>query len=257
MNISINRLTILSCHPILDQVAADIAKGIEVEVLPDKDIVVCIGAHKRFKGLKRKTGFKICVQTEHFLDERGQALWRKPRWFRMLANLLICDLMLDLSIYNKKAYRWLPGALKNKIVFGPKIFPSAPVKHVEGNGTSVFFGTVNARRKKLIGASEAYVTLDEGIFGAALDEKIANASAVLNVHFSAGVYTEYPRLLSAYLAGKPLVSETLSPELEVGRHYIALGGQMNTESFAKIFANFSTEFAAHNRFTDFLVSYAK
>jgi len=32
---------------------------------------------------------------------------------------------------------------------------------------------------------------------------------------------------------------------------------MNTESFAKIFANFSTEFAAHNRFTDFLVSYAK
>ena len=80
----------------------------------------------------------------------------------MLANLLICDLMLDLSIYNKKAYRWLPGALKNKIVFGPKIFPSAPVKHIEGNGTSVFFGTVNARRKKLIGASEAYVTLGSG-----------------------------------------------------------------------------------------------
>ena len=71
MQIKINRLNILSCHPILDQVAADIAKGIEVEALPDKDIVVCIGAHKRFKGLKRKPGFKICVQTEHFLDERG------------------------------------------------------------------------------------------------------------------------------------------------------------------------------------------
>ena len=99
--------------------------------------------------------------------------------------------------------------------------------------------------------------LDEGIFGAALDEKIANASAVLNVHFSAGVYTEYPRLLSAYLAGKPLVSETLSPELEEGRHYIALGAQTNVEYFAKTFANFSAEFAAHNRFTDFLASYAK
>jgi len=121
----------------------------------------------------------------------------------------------------------------------------------------VFFGTVNARRKKLIGASEAYITLNEGIFGAALDEKIANASAVLNVHFSAGVYTEYPRLLSAYLAGKPLVSETLSPKLEVGRHYIALGAQTNVEYFAKTFANFSAEFAAHNRFTDFLASYAK
>lgn len=257
MQIKINRLTILSCHSILDQVAEDIAKGIAVDALPDKDIVVCIGAHKRFRGLRQKAGFKICVQTEHFLDARGQALWRKPRWFRMLTNLLLCDLMLDLSIYNKKVYRWLPRALKNKIVFGAKIFPSAPVQHVEGNGTAVFFGTVNARRTKLIGASEAYVTLDEGLFSAALDDKIANASAVLNVHFSTGVYTEYPRLLSAYLAGKPLVSETLSPDLEEGRHYIALGGQMNTESFAKIFANFSNEFAAHNRFTDFLVSYAK
>ena len=77
------------------------------------------------------------------------------------------------------------------------------------------------------------------------------------MHFSAGLYTEYPRLLSAYLAGKPLVSETLSPELEEGRHYIALGAQTNVEYFAKTFANFSAEFVAHNRFTDFLASYAK
>ena len=93
MQIKINRLTILSCHSILDQVAEDIAKGIAVDALPDKDIVVCIGAHKRFRGLRQKAGFKICVQTEHFLDARGQALWRKPRWFRMLTNLLICDLI--------------------------------------------------------------------------------------------------------------------------------------------------------------------
>ena len=46
MQITINRLTILSSHPILDQVAADIAKGIEVEALPDKDIVVYQRAQK-------------------------------------------------------------------------------------------------------------------------------------------------------------------------------------------------------------------
>ena len=257
MHIKINRLSIFSCHPILDQVAEDIAKGIAINALPDKDIVVYIGAHKRFKGLTKRKGFKICVQTEHFLDARGQSLWRKPRWVRMLANLLICDLMLDLSIYNKKVYRWLPRALKNKVVFGPKIFPSAPVKHVEGNGTALFFGTVNTRREKLISGSETYATLDDGIFGAALEEKIANASAVLNVHFSAGLYTEYPRLLSAYLAGKPLVSETLSPELEEGRHYITLGAQANAKRFADTFTSFCTDFAAHNRFTDFLSIYAK
>jgi hypothetical protein len=66
MQIKINRLSILSCHSILDQVAEDIAKGIAVDALPDKDIVVCIGAHKRFKGLRKNAGFKICVQTEHF-----------------------------------------------------------------------------------------------------------------------------------------------------------------------------------------------
>lgn len=257
MEITINRLTILSCHPILDQVATDIAKGVAMEALPDKDIVVCIGAHKRFTGLRHRKGFKICVQTEHFRDARGLSLWRKPRWIRMLANLLICDLLLDLSIYNKKSYRWLPRVMKNKIVFGPRIFPSTAVKHVEGNGTAVFFGAINERREKLIAGRGDYTTLDGGIFGAALEEKIANASAVLNVHFSDGVYTEYPRLLSAYLAGKPLVSETLSPELEEGRHYMALGAQIDARYLADIFANFSDEFVAHNRFTDFLSSYAK
>ena len=70
MNISINRLTIFSCHPILDQVAADIAKGIDVEALPDKDIVVCIGAHKRFKGLRKKQVLKfVCRQNIFWMQE--------------------------------------------------------------------------------------------------------------------------------------------------------------------------------------------
>jgi len=51
------------------------------------------------------------------------------------------------------------------------------------------------------------------------------------------------------------VSETLSPELEEGRHYIALGATTDAKYFADTFANFCHDFAARNRFTDFLSSY--
>lgn len=256
MEIKLHRLVLLSCHPVLDQVAQDIARGVAPEALPELDIVVCVGAHKRFKGLRRRTGIKVCIQTEHFFDANGKPLWRKRRWGRILTNLLMCDHLLDLSPYNEPAYRWMPRWLRKNVVFGPKIFPSKPVNQSHGNGKAVFYGALNKRREAQLSAHDDYTTLGKDVFGPALDVAIAQASAVLNVHFSEGVYTEYPRLLSAYLAGKPLVSEGLSPELIAGRHYLALGVPLNTDALASVFDNFSAEFAAKNRFTDFLTAHA-
>jgi hypothetical protein len=252
IEINLERLTILSRHPVLDQVARDIARGVAVEDLPDQDIIVCIGAHKRFAGLRHRQGFKIFVQTEHFFDAEGMPLWRKPIWFRTLVNLFLCDLILDLSSYNKTVYQWLPARLRKKIVFGPRIFPSHPVRYAQGNGKVLFYGTINERRERLIKENSAFTTLENEVFGSALEQSVAQASAVLNLHFVDARYTEYPRLLSAYLAGKPVVSDILSPELVAGRHYLPLTASLNAEALASAFEAFSVEFAAKNRFTDFL-----
>ncbi len=253
MEIKINRLILLSNHPVLDQLAEDIAAGVLPEALPLRDIVVCIGAHKRFPGLMKRSAFKICLQTEHIFDANAQPLWFKPRrWIRLVTNLFICNFLLDLSPHNKRAYRWLPSSLRKKIIFGPKIFPSKPVSYSPGNGKFVFYGALNDRRKALLNGNESFTVLDNGAYGAQLVRKIAEASAVLNVHFASGVYTEYPRLLSAYLAGKPLISEMLSHELEPGRHYLLFGETIKVEEMKYIFEKFSEEFALNNRFTDFL-----
>lgn len=253
MEIKINRLVLLSNHPVLDQLARDIAAGVLPESLPLKDMVVCIGAHKRFPGLIKRSAFKICVQTEHILDANAQPLWFKPkRWVRIVINLLLCNLLLDLSPYNKKAYCWLPSSLRKKIIFGPKIFPSKTVKYTSGNGKFVFYGVLNNRRRQLLNGNKTVTVLEKGIYGAELARNIAEASGVLNIHFASGIYTEYPRLLSAYLAGKPFISERLGHELEPGRHYLLLGETIKVEKMKYIFEKFTNEFAVNNSFTDFL-----
>ena len=253
MEIKINRLVLLSNHPVLDQLAQDIAAGVLPEALPLKDMVVCIGAHKRFPGLMKRSALKICVQTEHILDANAQPLWFKPRrWIRIVINLFICNFLLDLSPHNKRAYQWLPSSLRKKIIFGPKIFPSKPVSYSPGNGKFVFYGILNNRRRELLSGNETFTVLDKGIYGAELVRNIAEASGVLNVHFAPGIYTEYPRLLSAYLAGKPFISEMLGHELEPGRHYLLFGETIKVERMKYIFEKFSEEFAVNNSFTDFL-----
>ena len=255
MRISLNRLVMVSSHPILDQVAQDIMRGVDVTKLPNRDITVFIGAHKRFPGIRKTKGLKICIQTEIFFDDDGSSMWRKPRWTKMLPNIINCDIFLDLNKSNSVVYRWLPNWLRKKIVFGPKIFPSNPNTMVEGNGQAVFFGTMSERRQRILNSSGEITIINNETFGSELSEAMSQASAVFNLHYFKGRYSEFPRLLSAYLAGKPVVSETLSHELEAGRHYLPLDASFDAETLSRTFELFSTEFASQNKFTDFLLEY--
>ena len=74
-----------------------------------------------------------------------------------------------------------------------------------------------------------------------LYKEINVSSGVLNLHFEEGIYSEIPRLLSAYICGKVLYSEPLAAPFISGQHYIPLGSKVtfNTE---EIYTNISKTF---------------
>lgn len=67
-----------------------------------------------------------------------------------------------------------------------------------------------------------------------------------------GAYTEYPRLLSALLAGKPVLSEQLTQELIPGTHYMLLGDQGQVDQEV-VFERFSSLFCGEYSFENYLL----
>lgn len=253
--IRIQKTNLISNHPVLDQVALNIAQGIDPMCLPDYPTHVFIGAHKLFTGAAKKRGKRVFIQTEHFFDSEGLPLWRRHKWLQLLYNMIVSDLFLDLSVYNKAAYDFLPKVMKKKIHFGPYIFPSHAISFSEGNGDVVFVGSVNQRRKNIITKLRdkgTQLLIGSNVFGSELETILNSCSCILNIHFSNGTYTEYPRLLSAYLKGKPVISERLDPLLVSNRHYIPIDSFRAEEQLEEIFYLFSKEFAQKYKFTEFI-----
>lgn len=119
----------------------------------------------------------------------------------------------------------------------------------------IFYGSINTRRAELLKRlpTEYIAQLPLNTYGPDLDEAIANHLAVLNIHFDDGVYTEYPRLLSAYLNGKPLASETLDPSLVSGKHYLPLDDILNIERLREVYENFHVDYAQKHTLDDYLI----
>ena len=98
--------------------------------------------------------------------------------------------------------------------------------------------------------------LPTGTYGADLILELDKAAAVVNVHFEHGVYTEVPRLLSAYLAGKPVISEELDSPFIEGQHYLTFQGY-DPESFEDVYNSFSSLVTSELSFGRFLKTAAK
>ena len=259
-SLRVGRLTILSNHPVLDQVARDIAAGVDPLALPDRDIRLFVGSHRKFHTALFGPGLRIGLQTEHFFDDAGAAMWRRQRRWRTLQQVLRFHVVLDLSPANRPLYTWLPAALQRRVVFGAHIFPSHPVAAQPGQHPwFVFYGEVNARRASVLASLTpgTCAVLPKGTYGPGLDAAIKASAGVANVHFNDGTYTEYPRLLSAYLAGKPFVSETLGAGLVAGQDYGCLGTPIGPQDADRIFATFRDGFAARHRLTDLLRKLAR
>ena len=96
-----------------------------------------------------------------------------------------------------------------------------------------------------------------GTFGEDLQKIVAQAAGILNLHYVDGRYSEMPRLLSACLAGKAVMSEPLGDEVFLGRDYIGLGQFPTVDDARSVYDSFWQNFAANYRFSCFLRSIMK
>ncbi len=232
-------LTFLSRHVVLDHLAWEIMRGLPKDFATRHErVLVFCGVHKGFGLHWLRSGYKVALQTEQMYDETGKPLWGQSnkRARRLAFAARTADLVLDLSAANRRFYlEHCPGALaRGKIRFGPWIFPSRPLPFDPGGEESVaFFGSLGrGRRESVIERLDAFpVRMQEsGTFFGELYGQVKSCSAVLNVHFEEGVYTEAPRLLTSLYCGKPLVSEPLGAPFVAGKHYVPIDGYGTVES---------------------------
>lgn len=243
-------LRFVSPHPVLSEVARDLARCVTSDDALALPVDIWMGAHKRWP-FERETGRRVlAIQAEQIFDADGRDMWRRIRRKHLLGMARRADLMLDLSVHNCPAYGIWPRLFPRRFLFGPHVFPSAPPARRPGEGV-VFYGTANDRRAALLAERPAIRALPRDTFGAALAREVAAAAAVANLHFSDGRYTEVPRLLSAYLAGKPLISENLAAPFEPGQHYVPLDAPLHDAALDRAFEGL-TRLAAAYRFEDVL-----
>jgi hypothetical protein len=249
--LTVHGIDLYSGHRVLRDFANDLARCITRPLPKPIDIYVGVHAVDRPADTGR---FSIGIQTEQFLDRNGQAMWRLPRERFRMRYATFYDLLLDLSPDNAPAYDFLPEELRAKIVFGPHIFPDAPVSPEFQPTPPVFFGSLNDRRRSILADLQTRQPVQiapHGTFGRSLDALIAQHGAVLNLHFRDGEYSEYPRFLKAYLRGKPVLSEPLSPPLQVGTHYFDLKAKPTEAATKAVFRNLAN-FAADHSFQRFI-----
>lgn len=249
--ISAHGVDLYSGHRVLRDFSHDLVRTLSGPLSQPVDVYVGVHAVDR----PFKTGrFRIGIQTEQFLDSAGKPLWRMPRERFRARFASFYDILLDLSPLNAPAYDFLAPELRAKLRFGPHVFPATPVAPDYQPAPPVFFGSLNDRRRSLLAQVQADRPIEvapHGTFGRALDALIARQGAVLNLHFSDGIYAEYPRILKAYQRGKPLLSEPLSPPLQQGQHYFDLAAEPTRATTEALFRNLA-DLAANHSFQAFL-----
>lgn len=242
---TVHGIDFYSTHEVLRDVARDLASTVTRPLSQPVDVYV--GVHDIEPA---KTGrFRIGIQTEHFFDANNKKMWHVPRERFIRRYALYFDRLLDLSPSNAPAYEPLAPELREKVSFGPHIFPETPVIPDFKATPPLFFGSINTRRngvlRKLLMHRPVGVA-PRWTFGSDLDRLIAAHGSVLNLHFVDGLYSEYPRLLKAYLRGKPLVSEPLSAPLQAGKHYFDLKVDPTKAATIALFKNLASFAAAHS-----------
>lgn len=247
-----HKVNFFSGHKVLKELADQLSNGLGYKEF-SRPINVVVGSHISPRRLPH--GLNIALQTEHYFDADGQRLWRKESLFRRIKTLLKYDVVLDLSIYNKKHYHVLPKALRRKIHYGPNIFPENPINFAPIKLAPVIvFGASSPRREKTLSSLNPLLIkrLPIGIFGQHLQNQLALSRGVVNIHFAEGAYTEWPRLLSCYLAGKVVFSDPLG-EMTTGQHYFSLESiEIQDISPEEIFIRFRDEIARKNIFSKWL-----
>lgn len=238
-------------HQVLRELMLLISQNEEFFV--HRRINVFIGIHHWIADLMPKNAFNIGIQTEQFFDENGLKLWGSLPDSYLKAACLKFDVILDFTELNKLAYQNFDKY--NRVVFGPYIFPKNKISYSNEKSSEIcFVGALNNRREKIISAllTQYPIKIIENEFGEQLNQSVSQSAAILNIHFQNGIYTEWPRILLAYINGKVVISEDLGRPLIMGKHYCALDFDLKNVDFAEIHENIGRDFADHYSFVDFL-----
>ena len=214
---------------------------------------VYVGVHQWITDRLPNDAFNIGIQTEQLFDTNGRKLWGRTSPYLAIIYMSKFDLVIDLNLPDAKAYPvW---AFWGNLKFGPYLFSGRRVESLPSNDVSVLFiGTPNERRMAKIAETSAYypvITLSKTTFNEA-DASLKRSAALLNIHYRKGVYTEWPRLLMAYLSGKIMVSEELTAPLQSGVHYLPIGAPIDDENVRIIFDNIKKDIADNYRFDSLL-----
>lgn len=240
-------------HRVLADVAVDLSRS-----LPENhgyEATIFLGLHMFF-GLPDVEGARLGIQTEQLLDAAGTPMWRAFDSGRRRRLTSAMSGVLDFSLTNAPAYADMRPKRREKIMFGPYVFPSRPVPFRAAGEGICFAGSQSGRRAEIIAQLKQHTPVDvasRGTFGAGLAERMQNSAGVLNIHFAEGVYSEVPRILKAYLAGKILYSEELADPFVAGRHYLPLSDlPVPSVPPAQVHENFQQDIASRYPFTTFL-----
>ena len=243
-----------SRHPTLEDIGKTFV-SYNFPRLPKKEVNIYIGVHN-FKNYSLRKGLNVGIQTEQLFDVNGKALWRNTSRLKILRQVSQYKMTLDLAPSNQPAYEFLPNFLKKRIIFGPDIFPECDISfRPYAKKELVFFGAKNLRRSQLIDSisiTQIVRLLETATFCEQLSSNIQECAGILNIHYDDGVYTEIPRLITAYLNGKPVFSEELAHPLVAGKHYFPVNAAFDAIIAKQIFDRFKLEFVAKHKFSNFL-----
>lgn len=249
-------LRFFSRHQALNNEAYNMSSMINDPKVLKLNINIYVGIHQFRKKYLQKNGYNLGIQTEQLFDEMGNRMWRKQKKHRMLRDVIIYDKILDLSEHNKPSYVFLPKFFHSKLDFGPYIFPKVAIKKSPLKGEKyIFYGSLNNYRDAIIEktGNNLVEIVKTDTYGKNLSKMISESRAVLNIHYKKGIYTEWPRILSAYLHGKVIISEQLSSIMVAGKHYINIDDNFD-KNYEEIFSNFSNEIARKYSLEDYLLN---
>lgn len=250
-------LTFHARSKILYDLAAQIKNGCDVSniSLNQKETInVFVGIHEFQKFPFDTEATNIGIQTEHYFDFNGRPMWMAKNASKLINGLINLDVILDLSEANNYLYKTLFSYIrKPKITFGPYIFPSEEIlENSTNNKNYIFVGSLNDRRTRILKELNG-ITITTDSHSEKLKAIIDQSAGVINVHYSDGIYTEWPRLLLAYLSGKAVISEQLGCDIIANKHYQLLTpGQKPHQNNKTIYTNFSKFVVPRFSFENFL-----
>lgn len=243
---------ILTRNKLLADFAADLAVGLPDDCAIEAKVIV--GIHL-WRFAPKDDRPLIGIQTEHILSEEKNEmrLALDRRTIRQVCAHY--DAILDLSELSRPAYSHINEWRQRKVTYGPHIFPSKSVSYNAGGKSAVFVGGLNNRRQEIIDLYQSLHPVEivpRGTYGIQLEEFVNSSSLFLNIHFQEGTVSEAPRLLKAYLYGKPTASEDLAAPFIIGRHCLSLSELPSLMRMEEVFSMFEKEIASQYRFIDYL-----